>query len=81
MVKGRGVEFITPEDLLLSLFSQTASANVLESQGIKKKIWRKHFQIFSLRKRKKSALESFGVDLTDQAKSGELDPVAGETQK
>ena len=36
MVKGRGVEFITPEDLLLSLFSQTASANTLENQGIKK---------------------------------------------
>ncbi|MEK7502475.1 MAG: ATP-dependent Clp protease ATP-binding subunit [Patescibacteria group bacterium] len=78
MVKGRGVEFITPEDLLLSLFSQTASANVLESQGIKKEDLEKTLSKSSAYVRgKKSALESFGVDLTDQAKSGELDPVAG----
>ena len=78
MVKSRGVEFITPEDLLLSLFSQTASANVLESQGIKKEDLEKTLSKSSTYVRgRKSALESFGVDLTDQAKSGELDPVAG----
>ena len=78
MVKGRGVEFITPEDLLLSLFSQTASANVLESQGIKKEDLEKTLSKSSTYVRgRKSALESFGVDLTLQAKNGELDPVAG----
>ncbi len=78
MVKGRGVEFITPEDLLLSLFSQTASANVLASQGIKKEDLEKTLSKSSTYvKGRRSALESFGVDLTDQAKNGELDLVAG----
>ena len=78
MVKGRGVEFITPEDLLLSLFSQTASANTLENQGIKKEDLEKTLSKSSTYiKGRRSALESYGVDLTLQAKNKELDPVAG----
>lgn len=78
MVKGRGVEFITPEDLLLALFSETSSSNTLTNEGIKKEDLEKTLSKSSTYvKGKKSALESYGVDLTDQAKNGELDPVAG----
>ncbi|OGH21325.1 MAG: hypothetical protein A2629_00700 [Candidatus Levybacteria bacterium RIFCSPHIGHO2_01_FULL_41_15] len=78
MVKGRGVEFITPEDLLLALFSQATSSNILQNEGIKKEDLEKTLSKSSTYvKGRKSALESYGVDLTDQAKNGELDPVAG----
>ncbi len=78
MVQNRGVEFITPEDLLLTLFSQTASSNILQNQGIKKEDLEKTLsKSTAYVKGKKSALESYGVDLTEQAKNGELDPIAG----
>ncbi len=78
MVKGRGVEFITAEDLLLALFSQVSSSTTLQNEGIKKEDLEKILSKSSAyAKGRKSALESYGVDLTDQAKNGELDPVAG----
>ena len=78
MVKGRGVEFITPEDLLLALFGQASSANVLTQEGVKKEEIEKTLsKSTGYTKGKKSSLEEFGVDLTDQAKNGELDPIAG----
>ncbi len=79
MVKKRGVEFISPEDILLSLFSQSVGvSNYLQSEGIKKEdIEEKLSKTSSYVYGKKSALESFGVDLTEQARNGELDPIAG----
>ena len=78
LVQGRGIEFITPEDLLLALFSQSVSSNILQSQGIKKEDLEKILsKSTTYVKGRKSALESYGVDLTDQARNGELDPVAG----
>ena len=79
MVKKRGVEFISPEDILLTLFSQNIStANYLENQGIKKAdLENKLSKNSSYVSGKKSALESYGIDLTEQAKKGELDPIAG----
>lgn len=78
MVKARGVEFISPEDLLLSLFSQASSSEVLQAQGLKKQDIEQTLSkstVYS--KGTKSSLETFGVDLTEQARKGELDPVAG----
>jgi len=79
MVKKRGVEFISPEDILLVLFSQNIStANYLQTQGIKKEdLENKLSKSSSYVSGKKSALESYGIDLTEQAKKGELDPIAG----
>jgi len=79
MVKKRGVEFISPEDILISLFSQNVSAaNYLNSQGIKKEdLENKLSKNSTYISGKKSALESYGIDLTEQAKNGELDPIAG----
>ncbi|MBI2031491.1 MAG: ATP-dependent Clp protease ATP-binding subunit [Candidatus Levybacteria bacterium] len=79
MVKKRGVEFISPEDILLALFSQNiATANYLSTQGIKKEdLENKLSKNSTYVSGKKSALESYGIDLTEQAKNGQLDPIAG----
>lgn len=78
LVKGRGVEFITPEDLLIALFGQESSAGVLTQQGVRKEDIEKTLSKSTVyTKGKKSSLEEFGVDLTEQAKKGELDPIAG----
>ncbi|MEK7573354.1 MAG: ATP-dependent Clp protease ATP-binding subunit [Patescibacteria group bacterium] len=78
MIKGRGVEFISPEDILLSLFSAANSSAILAQQGIKKEDLEKTLsKTTSYTQGKKSTLETFGVDLTAQAKNGELDPIAG----
>ncbi|OGG03280.1 hypothetical protein A2W14_00370 [Candidatus Gottesmanbacteria bacterium RBG_16_37_8] len=77
MVKGRGVEFISPEDLLLSLFSFSTSS-VLETAGIKKeKIEEQLSKSSTFVYGKKSSLERYGIDLTNEAKEGKLDPITG----
>ncbi len=80
--KGRGSEFISPEDILLALFSTTtAVASSLQAQGLEKaKIQEKlssgvKGQEFATGK--KSILAQYGVDLTEKAKAGKLDPVTG----
>lgn len=78
MVKKRGIEFITPEDLLIALFSAADSSAVLQKEGIKKEDIEKTLEKSTVyTKGKISTLETYGVDLTEQAKKGELDPVAG----
>lgn len=77
--KNRGSSFITPEDLLLSLFNSTAGSSLLGSKGIQKdgveKALSKNTSYQSAGK--KSVLEQFGIDLTGEAKAGKLDPVVG----
>ncbi len=79
MVKQRGVEFISPEDLLVAVFEQNiAVSNLLKSQGLEKeKIEAELSKSSSFTYGKKSALEEYGIDLTEQAKNGELDPIFG----
>lgn len=78
-VKSRGVEFVSPEDLLVSLFSQNiAASDYLKSQGIdKEKLEKQLSKSSTFVYGKKSSLEEFGIDLTEQAKNGELDPITG----
>jgi ATP-dependent Clp protease ATP-binding subunit ClpC len=78
-VKSRGVEFISPEDLLVSLFSQNITASdYLKSQGVdKEKLEKQLSKSSTFVYGKKSSLEQFGIDLTEQAKNGELDPITG----
>ncbi len=77
--KNRGSSFITPEDILLSLFNQDATAQYLSTKGIQKEGVEKNlsksptFQAAG----KKSVLEQFGIDLTEEARGGMLDPVIG----
>jgi ATP-dependent Clp protease ATP-binding subunit ClpC len=79
MVKSRGVEFISPEDLLVAIFSQNiAVSDFLKTQGLDKdKIGKELSKTSTFVYGKKSTLEQFGIDLTEQAKSGELDPITG----
>jgi len=78
-VKSRGVEFISPEDLLVTIFSQNiAVSDFLKAQGLdKEKIEKQLSKSSTFVYGKKSTLEQFGIDLTEQAKSGELDPITG----
>lgn len=77
--KSRESSFITPEDVLLILFSDTLSTSqALQAQGVKKeqvaeKLSKSHGTSFG----KKSVLDRFGIDLTQQAREGKLDPIAG----
>lgn len=77
--KNRGSSFITPEDILLSLFNSDTTAQYLSTKGIQKEGVEKNlsksptFQAAG----KKSVLEQFGIDLTEEAKAGKLDPVVG----
>src|ERR1035437_4924411 len=79
MVKERGIEFISPEDLLIAIFEKNAAvATFLQSQGLEKeKIEAELSKSSSFTYGKKSALEEYGIDLTEQAKNGELDPISG----
>ncbi|MFH1186847.1 MAG: ATP-dependent Clp protease ATP-binding subunit [Candidatus Levyibacteriota bacterium] len=78
-IKSRGVEFISPEDLLVSLFSQNmAVSDYLKSQGLdKEKIEKQLSKSSTFVYGKKSTLEQFGINLTEQAKNGDLDPITG----
>ena len=79
LAKNRGSSFITPEDILLSLFNSESTASYLTSKGVQKDGLEKNlsknptFQAAG----KKSVLEQFGIDLTEEAKTGKLDPVIG----
>ncbi len=77
--KSRESAFITPEDVLLALYSDTLpTSNLLQTQGMQKeqvqdKLAKTHGSAYG----KKSVLDRFGIDLTQQAREGKLDPIAG----
>lgn len=76
--KNRGSSFVGPEDILLSLFSSQTIADSLGQKGIKKEGVEKALsKKTSYSSGKKSVLSQFGIDLTDMAKQGKLDPVVG----
>ncbi len=84
--KSRAVDFITPEDILLSIFSKTGGASdALKTKGVsKEKVEQKLSQNSEFKTGKKSVIAQFGIDLTQQARDGKLDPVTGrdmETQR
>ena len=77
--KMRGSNFVSPEDVLVVLFGPNYStAAYLKQYGLQKET-----TIEKLAKNpnsnygKKSTLEKFGIDLTEEARQGKLDPVAG----
>ncbi len=76
--KQRSTEFVTPEDVLLTLFTDSNIAGFLQSSGITKdKIEAKLAKSADFVTGKKSILDQFGIDLTREAKEGKLDPVVG----
>lgn len=79
ITKSRAASFISPEDILLALFNAAgATSNFLNTKGIQKeKIEEKLSKSGSYSVAKKTMLDKFGIDLTEQAKQGQLDPVTG----
>ncbi len=77
--KMRGQSFVVPEDVLVTLFNiNLTTASYLQAQGVKKEqVVEKLSKTISATYGKKSALDKYGTDLTEQARQGKLDPVAG----
>lgn len=78
--KKRGVEFVTPEDILLSIFNMqdAAATKKLQEQGLEKaKVEEKLTKDPVYKTGKRSVLDEFGVDLVQKAKDGKLDPITG----
>ncbi len=77
--KKREVQYLSPEDILLVFFSkQTAITEPLKKEGVEKaKIEEKLSKSTEFKTGKKSVIEEYGVDLTEKARKGLLDPVTG----
>ncbi len=76
--KLRGASFISPEDILLALFSAVATLEYLKSKGIEKEgVEDKLSKTTSYTVAKRSMIEKYSIDLTLEAKEGRLDPVTG----
>lgn len=77
--KKREVEYLSPEDILLTFFNkQTEVSRPLQVQGLDKtKVEEKLSKSTEFSTGKKSTLAQYGIDLTEKARKGELDPIAG----
>lgn len=77
--KMRGANFIAPEDVLIVLFDpKYSTAKILEKHNLKKELVLDKFtKNPNSNYAKKTVLEKFGIDLTEEARAGRLDPVAG----
>ncbi len=78
-VKARQASFITPEDILLALFNAAAMAEFFRTQGVDKgKVEEKLAKNTSfVGDGKRSVLDKYSIDLTQNARDGLLDPVTG----
>lgn len=77
--KKRDVDFVSPEDILYVLFLQDKAVSQLKSAGVTQEQLEEKLaksQSF-VTGGKGSVLDKYGIDLTAQAKKGELDPIAG----
>ena len=77
--KMRGSNFVSPEDVLIVLFSP----NYKTSQYLIKHNLKKETLVEKFSKNpttnygKRTVLEKYGIDLTEEARAGKLDPIAG----
>lgn len=76
--KLRGASFISPEDILLALFSLQAASDYLKGKGIEKSGLEETLsKSGDYTVAKKSMIEKYSIDLTGEAAKGELDPITG----
>jgi ATP-dependent Clp protease ATP-binding subunit ClpC len=77
--KKRGISFVSPEDILVSLMATKSKASsILNQKGLKQEmIQEKLSKNPDFISSKKSVVEKYGVDLTEMARQGKLDPIAG----
>lgn len=77
--KAREASFITPEDILLALFNAASMSEFFKSQGVEKgkveEKLAKNTQYVGGGKR--AVLDKYSIDLTQNARDGQLDPVTG----
>ncbi len=80
--KLRAASFISPEDMLLSIFSAAQTADFLKTKGIDKEgVEGQLSKSSNYTVGKKSMIEKYSIDLTAEAKEGRLDPVTGRDQE
>lgn len=77
--KLRGSNFVSPEDIYVVLFSPNLpTAAYLQQKGMKKEmVVEKLAKNPNSNYSHKTVLEKYGIDLTEEARAGRLDPVAG----
>lgn len=76
--KKREVEFITPEDVLIAFYNNGKISSFLKQHGVEKEKLDENLSESSTYViGKKSVLEKYAIDLTQEAKKGKLDPVVG----
>ncbi|GIW61352.1 MAG: chaperone protein ClpB [Patescibacteria group bacterium] len=77
--KKRGESFVSPEDLLMVICDSNYEASlVLKEKGIKREQIEERVAKSSIFiKGRKSILQQYGIDLTEEAREGKLDPIAG----
>jgi ATP-dependent Clp protease ATP-binding subunit ClpC len=77
--KMRGSNFVIPEDLFVILFNTNLpTAQYLQSRGLKKEaVVEKLSKNGNVEYAHKTILEKYGIDLTEEARAGRLDPMAG----
>lgn len=77
--KKREVEYLSPEDILLVIINkQNEMVKPLQAQGVnKEKVEEKLTKNTEFSTGKKSVLAQYGINLTEKAHKGELDPIAG----
>ena len=78
--RSREASFVTPEDLLLTICNSTLEiSKKLQEKGVEpKKIQDTLSKTSTFAKGgKKSVLEQYAIDLTEEARNGKLDPIAG----
>jgi ATP-dependent Clp protease ATP-binding subunit ClpA len=77
--KKRDAAFVTPEDVLMTILASNNKATAyLSAKGLKKeKLEEKLTKSTEYNYGKKSVLDKFGLDLTEEARAGKLDPIAG----
>lgn len=76
--KARQASFVTPEDILLALFTAASMQQFLKTQGLEKAtVEEKLSKNSSFVSGKKSIIDKYSIDLTQNAKDGQLDPVTG----
>lgn len=81
--KARGASFVSPEDIIMALFSEASTAQFLQTFGVQRdKLSEKLSKTTGYTTTsKKSVLEKYGIDLTQEAKDGKLDPIAGRARE
>lgn len=76
--KKRNVDFISPEDLLISFYSEGKISSFLQQKGLQReKVEEGLSQSSNYVIGEKSVIGKFAIDLTEEARKGKLDPVVG----